>query len=403
MFVTRACAPTALVLLALAFPTAAGAAQITTGGFLDVFFTAAPGEANDVVVDYPGNTTVITDQGAPLTAGPGADCVQVDEHQVRCSPARVQVTASLGDRDDTVVALAGFTTELRGEDGDDHISGGTGHDVIDGGAGADAINANSGDDEIRGGPGADTLEGGDGEDTVLYDGPAPVSATLDGGRNDGEAGENDLIRSDVEDLTGGLGSDLLVGNERDNRLDGGGGPDQLNGGDGNDELSDGSAGNVFDGGAGNDEITSRRIFESDESGFESLVPGRDDVACGFGVDDLIGDVLDVTADDCESVDTGITVRDRSMESTRDARALARVHCGRPKTCRFRIRLRRDGYLTPLTAARVPAGATRNVRLRLNSTGAKLLRRRRRLRVDVVVYADPGVVTPVTLSAGELSR
>jgi hypothetical protein len=41
MFVKRACVTTAPALLALAFPTTAGAAQISTGGPLDVFFGAA--------------------------------------------------------------------------------------------------------------------------------------------------------------------------------------------------------------------------------------------------------------------------------------------------------------------------------------------------------------------------
>ena len=43
----------------------------------------------------------------------------------------------------------------------------------------------------------------------------------------------------IENATGGSGSDLLIGNERDNRLSGGGGDDTLTGGGGNDTLDGG--------------------------------------------------------------------------------------------------------------------------------------------------------------------
>jgi len=401
----RAVVTTALLVLALSLPATAGAAQINTHGTTLVALDAVPGEANRVTVAHTGDSVVVRDDGANLTLGPSADCTLVDAHQVRCPPIRIQFTALLGDGDDTVTVSGGFFTDLRGEAGADRIDGGSGHDNIDAGDGDDTVAAGPGDDQIRGGAGSDTIGGGEGTDLATYDSTAPVTATLDGLGGDGAAGENDLIGPDVEGVLGGLGADTLTGNDGPNHLDGGGGRDRITGAGGNDELSDVSSGNTFDGGDGDDTITSRGIFESDESGFVGIVPGRDGVACGAGADTVIGDVLDRPAGDCERIDTGIWLPDRTLTATRDAHVSARVRCGALRTCRFRVRLRRQGYITPLASGRIPAGATRRVRMRLTRTGAKVLRRERRVRVDVIVYGSrmPGVVKTVTLTAGALRR
>jgi Ca2+-binding RTX toxin-like protein len=82
---------------------------------------------------------------------------------------------------------------------------------------------------------------------------AALKLTLNGLTDDGAAGEGDRIGSDVENLTGGKGADLLVGNALANLLTGGPGKDILNGLAGNDifqtldKLVD-----VLDGGAGTD-------------------------------------------------------------------------------------------------------------------------------------------------------
>jgi Ca2+-binding RTX toxin-like protein len=324
---------------------------------------------------------------------------------VRCPPIRFQFTALLGDGDDTVTVSGGFSTDLRGDAGNDQITGGSGHDTIDANDGDDTVDAGPGDDTIRGGAGSDTIGGGDGVDLATYDSTAPVTATLDGLRNDGAAGENDLIGPDVEGVVGGLGADTLTGNDGPNHLDGGGGKDRITGAGGNDELTDVSKGNTFDGGDGDDTITSRGIFESDESGFVGIVPGHDTVGCGAGADTVIGDVLDRAAGDCERIDTGISLPKQTLRATRTARVPARLHCGALKTCRFRIRLRQRGYITALASARIPAGATRTVTMRLSRTGARLLRKQRRMRVDVIAYGSrmPGMVQRATLTAGTLGR
>jgi hypothetical protein len=80
------------------------------------------------------------------------------------------------------------------------------------------------------------MSGGAGEDQVTYaDRTAPVTAAI-GAPGDGEAGEDDVIAGDVEDLVGGHGDDHLSGDDRANRLDGGDGADVLDGRGGDDHL-----------------------------------------------------------------------------------------------------------------------------------------------------------------------
>ncbi|KKK68510.1 hypothetical protein LCGC14_2943340, partial [marine sediment metagenome] len=73
------------------------------------------------------------------------------------------------------------------------------------------------------------------------------------------AGEGDRVRLDVENISGGNGSDTLIGDIDDNTLDGGPGDDSLVGGPGNDTLNGAddadtftglNAGDVVFGGAG---------------------------------------------------------------------------------------------------------------------------------------------------------
>jgi hypothetical protein len=110
----------------------------------------------------------------------------------------------------------------------------------------------------------------------------PVNANLDGAADDGESGEGDRIKTDVENITGGSGSDTIVGGPGDNSLSGGGGNDTIDGSTGVDGLS---------GGPGADSIVSR-----DSVG--------DAVLCGTEIDSVIADWLDAITADCESVDRG---------------------------------------------------------------------------------------------------
>jgi Ca2+-binding RTX toxin-like protein len=155
---------------------------------------------------------------------------------------------------------------LKGNEGDDTLIGSSHNDLIDGGAGNDVI---------QGGLGDDTLIGGAGFDTVTYaDRSVTVKVSLDStklwvvGQN-GEAGENDSIAADVENLTGGSGNDFLRGNALANIIHGGAGNDTIEGGLGNDSLYGDAGNDLLYGGAGNDMLVGG-------AGADTLVGGDGD-------------------------------------------------------------------------------------------------------------------------------
>ena len=143
---------------------------------------------------------------------------------------------------------------LIGGPGNDVIAGGAGNDVLEGLGGSDYLNGAAGDDQLQGDKpewapiAADTLLGGAGTDTVTYSWyTKPLVVDLDGATgDDGVAGEKDTVGADVENLSGGEGSDRLTGNAADNVLDGWQGANVISGGAGDDQL-DGNG--RLDGGA----------------------------------------------------------------------------------------------------------------------------------------------------------
>jgi hypothetical protein len=143
---------------------------------------------------------------------------------------------------------------LFGEGGDDVLVGSPERDTIDGGDGADQLLAGAGDDYIGGGAGPDVLGGGPGVDEVAYGGREPLRLSIGDGPNDGAAGEGDDIQEDVENLAGGGGDDVLVGDGDANRLIAYGGRDVLRGGAGPDLLIGWDDGDELDAGPGSDRV-----------------------------------------------------------------------------------------------------------------------------------------------------
>ena len=81
--------------------------------------------------------------------------------------------------------------------------------AVDGGQGRDRLVGGPAADSLEGAGGADTLTGGAGSDTAVFGtltpdpdhDAGPISVTLDGHRNDGSAGQDALVGSDVENAT----------------------------------------------------------------------------------------------------------------------------------------------------------------------------------------------------------
>jgi hypothetical protein len=161
---------------------------------------------------------------------------------------------AVGDNVRAVVALGG--------DGNDGLFSGPAVDRLEGGAGSDGIVGGLGGDDMIGGPDIDE---------VFYtDHSVDVIVDLDDARDDGQAGENDLVQG-FEGITGGSGNDVLTGDDGLNDLTGGSGADRITGGGGFDRI---------EGDAGNDTIFAR----------DGLA---DTIDCSSGADIAFTDDIDI--------------------------------------------------------------------------------------------------------------
>ena len=198
--------------------------------------------------------------------------------------------------------------QLRGNGGNDTLSGGSNYDYIYGAAGADTVKGGGGSDSLYGGEGNDKLEGGDGGDIFFEDetglpngaddmrgGPgvdtvdagnrsAAVTVTMqDEAANDGATGEKDNVHNDVEAYNGSKGNDRITGNALVNRLSGGVGNDVLLGGEANDVLEGHYGNDDLSGGNGNDEVNG-----GDGDDLLKGVANDDIVRGGYGDDRIDG-------------------------------------------------------------------------------------------------------------------
>lgn len=185
---------------------------------------------------------------------------------------------------------AGFL--LKGDAGDDTITGGVGPDEIDGGGGNDALQGGDGADKLLGGAGNDILagtmddlyDGGRGIDTLDLSG-SPVAVGVDilgygtfyknvsvgdvdgDGFLDVDLGvPTDGVAKDIENIIGSAYNDFLFGNRLENFIRGGDGDDYISSGQtdayadklfgegGNDELFAGSGNDELTGGPGADKF-----------------------------------------------------------------------------------------------------------------------------------------------------
>lgn len=134
------------------------------------------------------------------------------------------------------------------------LAGTDGRDTLSGLGGDDTLTGGLGDDVLIGGEGDDRLDGGAGTDLATYFGATSgvtVSLAIAGEQDTGQ-GRDTLIR--IENLTGSMFADTLIGDERANRITTYGGADVVDGGDGNDVILLTSNPASIDGGAGTDQV-----------------------------------------------------------------------------------------------------------------------------------------------------
>jgi Ca2+-binding RTX toxin-like protein len=212
------------------------------------------GDGDDTVdVELLGSFTQVTENGQQsgfdsttfdgisVDGGGGNDNLTVFENT---GPSRAATTVHGGDGNDTLDIDREFTNEESG--GDAFYFGDAGDDTFT----FLRVLTNR---FFSGGPGIDSVSYG------IFSTVGGISVTLDDQTNDGPHGA-DNVHSDVEQITGTIWDDTLVGTDGgqtldggagDDSLDGGGGADSLAGDDGNDTLVGSAAdGDTLDGGSG---------------------------------------------------------------------------------------------------------------------------------------------------------
>jgi Ca2+-binding RTX toxin-like protein len=165
-----------------------------------------------------------------------------------------------------------------------------GNDTLFGGAGDDTIFGGLGDDVIAGGLGADIMDGGTGRDRLSYsDADSRVVVDMLNGSVMGLYAAGDVFFR-FEDLEGGQGDDLLLGDNAANWILGGIGNDELQGRFGNDTLEGGTGADTLDGGGNRDTVSYlNSATPVSVNFFSGIATGGDAQGDVFlKIDDLIG-------------------------------------------------------------------------------------------------------------------
>lgn len=219
--------------------------------------TRAVGNNLANIITGTSGTNLINGMGGDDTieGGAGDDTVVggsgLDTASYENAGGGVIVTIGINDFQDTVSAGKDYLVQIENVTGSAHVDTLTGNgaaNVLSGLAGNDVLFGMAGNDTLEGGAGDDLMSGGAGSgDTASYaseTATVTVSLATAGQQNTTGAGLDTLI--EIENLTGGSGSDALTGSAGNNRIDGGAGDDTIEGGLGTDTLIGGANGSTGD-------------------------------------------------------------------------------------------------------------------------------------------------------------
>lgn len=231
------------------------------------------GNGSDALEGEAGNDTLVGNAGFDfLYGGEGFDIVDFS-YTTSLDPLVIDLAAQnreivLGTDGNTVEYLPFFGQLARWEDGyqevitdfegaysaqaDDRLTGNDAANLFVSNGGDDLVLGLGGNDFIQPGSGNDTVDGGAGSDMVSFvDAAAAVSVDL-ATQSATTGGEANSLRN-IENVTGSIFGDYIVGDDQDNRLRGlgdydwfvgSGGADQYDGGNGRDMVSYAAAGSA---------------------------------------------------------------------------------------------------------------------------------------------------------------
>jgi hypothetical protein len=273
-----------------------------------------------------------------------------------------------GDRENVVADFERQTGSnfddkpLFGTPGPDVMNGLDGNDQIAGGGGDDLFVATVGDgaDDYHGGPHGFKF------DKISYETRTqPLAIDLDNVADDGEAGERDNVRSNVENVTGGSAGDTINSLGAFSTLDGGAGADRLVGGFGPDTLIGGAGRDRLEAGSHSD------VVEARDREADTLVD------CGSEFDAFSSDSFDPLVVGCENPAIGtLRLTPKTVNAEAGKPAQMRLNWRHPvgwrKLRRVELRLTHDG--APVAEITIRPRAQR-----LTADGAvQLIRKRSRL-------------------------
>ena len=225
--------------------------------------------------DYEEGTSVVLD----AVAAPGST---FEGWTTACSGVgSCNLTMSAAKRVEAIFNVLPACT-ITGTSGDDTLTGTSGNDTMCGLAGNDTFNGLGGSDTIYPGMGTANVNGGDGTDTVSFSNLSSgvvvnFSASTIAGPGIGGT------LSNVENASGGEGTDTLTGSAASNTLFGRGGGDVLRGEGGSDVLNPGTGDDPeVNGGAQTD-----RVDYSDVASAVLVDLGSSTTGGGADSDDLM--------------------------------------------------------------------------------------------------------------------
>jgi Ca2+-binding RTX toxin-like protein len=202
----------------------------------------------------------------------------------------VPVRVTLNGSSFAQVTVGGVAKDLvRNVEG---VAGGDGADVLRGDGLTNFLSGEGGNDTLRGGRGMDLLDGGGGIDTVDCDDKTGALRITLGGAGVGTVRAGGVLEEnlrEIENVIGGRGADVIVGDQLRNHLAGNRGNDVINGMAGNDTLVGGLGRDTLTGGLGRDFFDFNSISESPRGS------GRDRVNFRRSEGDKI-DLRDIDAD-----------------------------------------------------------------------------------------------------------
>ena len=197
------------------------------------------GEGNDTLIAGTREAALRTIGRVNYFGGPGSDTItyQFADRGISLTPEdNLDNDGRPGDHEsvspdfETIIGSGFRDAPLFGTPTADIMHGNAGNDQVAGGGGNDVFVSFDvdGADDYHGGPGTDMMNYSGRTRTVLVD--------LDNVADDGELGENDNVRSNVENVLGGSGDDSIKSLGAHSFLFGGAGDDHLVGGFGRDTL-----------------------------------------------------------------------------------------------------------------------------------------------------------------------